>query len=177
MPAAASLALMPTKASPALADAGPRARRAARMNPVDEQRFEGLLNRGRMPQDPREAPEFLRYLCRQVEAQIAGTVLKTARQAFPAGGYLSGGFAGAMYQGLADEEYARLVAAGGGFGLGDALYTQLFAGRAYAAGAATSLGGQDVGAQLDAAGISSQTPAVIPQGAPEESDNRIGRHP
>jgi flagellar protein FlgJ len=106
------------------------------MSPADERRFEGLLNRGRMPASPEDAPEFLRYLCRQIEAQVAGTVLKSARRTYPAGGFMSGGFAGSMYQGMADEEYARLLASSGGFGLGDALYTQLFAGRAYAAGAA-----------------------------------------
>jgi Rod binding domain-containing protein len=78
-----------------------------------------------VPEHLRTDAGFLKYLCRQLEAAAVNTVFRTARRTVPEGGLFSGGTAGSMFQGLADEEYARLIAARGGFGLGDALYAQM----------------------------------------------------
>ena len=76
-------------------------------------------------------------------------MLQAARRNAPEGP-LSGGFAGSMYQGLADEEYARLIAARGGFGLGDMMYNQMWASleakKAYAQQPA-AVGTAKIGAQ------------------------------
>lgn len=102
--------------------------------------WEFALQNGRAPKGAAEQAEFSRFLCRQLEAVLIGTMLQAARKASPANGLLSGGFAGSMYQGLADEEFARAAAASGGFGLGDAIYNQMAArisgARAYARTAA-----------------------------------------
>jgi Rod binding domain-containing protein len=72
-------------------------------------------------------------------------MMQAARKASPANGPLSGGFAGSMYQGLADEEFSRAAAAVGGFGLGDAVYqqmaTRLSGRRAYARAASAGAAG------------------------------------
>ena len=90
--------------------------------------WEFMLKAGRRPQGPEEQREFLRYLCRQLEASAINSMLQAARRAGPQDQLLSGGFAGSMYQGLADEEYARLIATRGGFGVGDVIYNQVVAG-------------------------------------------------
>jgi Rod binding domain-containing protein len=101
--------------------------------------WEFMLKAGRQPRDAEEQRGFLRYLCRQLEATAISSMLQAARRAAPQDQLFSGGFAGSMYQGLADEEYARLIASRGGFGVGDAVYRQVLTGleakRAYQQGA------------------------------------------
>jgi hypothetical protein len=89
--------------------------------------WEFLFQTGRVPQDPEGAQGFNRYLCRQLEATAINNLLQAARGAAPQKGLFSGGFAGSMYQGLADEEYSKMIAARGGFGLGDVMYNQMAA--------------------------------------------------
>lgn len=93
--------------------------------------WEFALQTGRTPRDPAEQKEFCRFLCRQLEAATVNIMLQTARRSSPEKALLSGGFAGSMFQGMADEEYSRLIAARGGFGIGDAVFQQLTAERAY----------------------------------------------
>jgi Rod binding domain-containing protein len=116
--------------------APPQSARAASGTPVrqeDEKKWEALYQTGRIPKDAENNREFLRFLCRQLESVSVNILFQAARRTVPQEGLLSGGFAGQMYQGLADEEYSRLIAARGGFGLGDALFSQIDAQRAYAA--------------------------------------------
>ncbi len=122
----------------------------ASANRSREGRWEMMLQMGRQPTSGADRQEFQRYLCRQLEATTINTMLQTARKASPDKGLLSGGFAGSMFQGLADEEYSRMLASRGGFGLGDQIYRQMAsvqAARAYGNGA---------------------------QGAPQKSDNQTG---
>jgi Rod binding domain-containing protein len=98
---------------------------AAAAFPADERRWEAVLQGGRVPEHLQRDAGFLRYLCRQLEAAAVNTVFQTARRTVPAEGLFSGGLAGSMFQGMADEEYSRLIAARGGFGLGDALFAQM----------------------------------------------------
>ena len=106
--------------------------------------WEFMLQIGRKPRSDAEGSGFLRYLCRQLEAGAINTMLQAARRASPGGGLLSGGLAGSIYQSLADQEYARMLAERGGFGLGDQIYNQmaakLKAGKAYRPAAAVRPG-------------------------------------
>ena len=121
----------------ASAPRAPRAPRAAAAGTVrggqagQDARWEGLLPANRISPEMKRDPGFLAYLCRQLEAAAVNSLLQAARRTVPAGGPLSGGFAGGIYQGMADEEYARLIAAGGGFGVGDAIFRQGFPGHIF----------------------------------------------
>ena len=114
--------------------------------------WEFALQNGRIPTGGAEQKEFARFLCRQLEATLINTMMQAARKSSPEKGLLSGGFAGSMYQGLADEEFSRVAAAKGGFGLGDAVYEQMaarFSGaRAYAREAAAA-GAQETAGKSD----------------------------
>jgi flagellar protein FlgJ len=120
--------------------------------------WEFMLQNGRMPAGGAEGRGFIRYLCRQLEASAIGAMLQAARRASPRDGLLSGGFAGSIYQSLADEQTARTLAERGGFGLGDMLYNQM-------------------AAKLEAAKAYRQAQALRPgagigtQGVPSRSDN------
>jgi Rod binding domain-containing protein len=94
-----------------------------------------LLDSGRISTETQSDPEFLRFLCRQLEALAINSLFEAARRTIPQDGPLSGGFAGVMFQGMADEENARQIAAGGGFGVGDELFRQMTARKAYSAAA------------------------------------------
>jgi len=111
--------------------------------------WEFALQQGRVPAGAAEQKEFCRFLCRQLEAGLINTMMQVARKSSPADGLLSGGFAGSMYQGLADEEFSRVAAAAGGFGLGDAVYEQMAArlsgARAYAREAAAAVAQETTG--------------------------------
>jgi Rod binding domain-containing protein len=121
-------------------------------------RWEFMLQSGRTA--GQDQPEFLRYLCRQLEATTINTMLQAARRATPEKGLLSGGFAGSMFQSMADEEYSRMLAARGGFGLGDMMFKQMDAMRAYRQ--------TDAAASAAAAGAGAGNG---PQGATGKSDN------
>jgi len=88
-------------------------------------RWEFMLQAGRVPAGGKDQREFTRYLCRQLESTAINGMLQVARKSSARDGLLSGGFAGSVFQGLADEEYSRMLAARGGFGLGDQLYRQM----------------------------------------------------
>lgn len=115
--------------------------------------WEFALQQGRAPTGESERKEFCRFLCRQLEATLINTMMQAARKASPSSGLLSGGFAGSMYQGLADEEFARAAVAAGGFGLGDSVYEQLAARlagpRAYDLAATTGTGAQETAGESD----------------------------
>jgi Rod binding domain-containing protein len=120
--------------------------------------WEFMLQNGRVPTSGAQGRGFLRYLCRQLEATAINTMLQAARRASPGTGLLSGGFAGSIYQSLADQEYARMLAERGGFGLGDQIYNQM-------------------AAKLEAEKAYRQAPAarpnagIGPKGVPDKSDN------
>ena len=103
-----------------------RAAGAGRARAGQEARWEGLLQANRVGPETKRDLGFQAYLCRQLEAAAVNSLLQAARRTVPAGGPLSGGFAGEIYQGMADEEYARLIAASGSFGVGDAVFRQAF---------------------------------------------------
>jgi len=127
-----------------------------------------------VPADAAQSRGFMQFLCRQLEATAVNCLFRAARQTVPDGGLLSGGFAGSMFQGLADEEHSKLIAARGAFGLGDALFAQLDARRAYAqqaAGAAARPQTQDAEPQRIKDDKTPGTSGAAPQGAPEGSDN------
>ena len=145
------------------------------IRPEDAERYEALFNIGRVPQDAENGPEFLRFLCRQLEAVSINVLFQAARRTVPDVGLFSGGFAGEMYQGLADEEYSRLIADRGGFGLGDALFRQIAGRAAYtreAERSASDAQAQSAAAQDVASAKSTETSIVAPQGAPGGSDNK-----
>lgn len=121
-----------------------------------DRQFELRLQSGRVPRDPAEKLEFLRYLSRMLESSVIQSVFRTARASEPEDGLFSGGFAGGMYRDMADEEFSRLLALRGGFGLSEVLFRQLAAREAAAAYQKAAA------ADLD------------PKGAPQGSDNRIG---
>jgi Rod binding domain-containing protein len=81
-------------------------------------------------------------------------MIQAARRASPKDGLFTGGFAGSIFQSLADEEYSRMLAARGGFGLGDQLFRQMAANLAY-----------------QAAGPAVSAPGKAPQGVPGGPDN------
>jgi Rod binding domain-containing protein len=97
---------------------------------LDERRWEFMLQAGRVPQGGQDQQAFLGYLCRQLESTAINTMIQAARRSTPQDGLLSGGFAGSIFQSLADEEYSRLLAARGGFGLGDQMFKQMAANQA-----------------------------------------------
>ena len=115
--------------------------------------WEFALQNGRMPAGEAERKEFGRFLCRQLEATLINIMMQVARKSSPAAGLLSGGFAGSMYRGLADEEFARAAAASGGFGLGDSLYEQMAAKlagpRAYGRAGGAAAGAQETAGKSD----------------------------
>ena len=98
--------------------------------PGADRRWEFMLQAGRVPQGGQDQQAFLGYLCRQLESTTINTMIQAARRATPQDGLLSGGFAGSIFQSLADEEYSRLLAARGGFGLGDQMFKQMAANQA-----------------------------------------------
>jgi flagellar protein FlgJ len=136
--------------------------------------MEALLATGRMPADAAGRREFLGFLCRQLEATAINALFQAARRTVPQDGLFSGGFAGAMYQGLADQEYAREIASRGGFGIGDAVFRQIAGRRRYAAGSGAADGTrtmQSADPQKLKPEKSSGPDAGSPKGAPAQSDN------
>jgi Rod binding domain-containing protein len=131
---------------------------ARAVDPSADGRWEFMLQSGRAP--GKDQPEFMRYLCRQLEATAINSMLQAARRSAPQKGLLSGGFAGSMFQSMADEEYSRMLAARGGFGLGDMMFKQMDAMRAYRQ--------TDAAASAAAAGAGAGNG---PQGATGKSDN------
>jgi Rod binding domain-containing protein len=110
-----------------------------------------MLQSGRVPSQAQEQAGFTGYLCRQLEATAINSMIQAARSSSPKDGLFSGGFAGSMFQSLADEEYSRLLAARGGFGLGDQMFRQM--------------------AAVQAAKAYGQTAGNAPQGASQGPDN------
>jgi len=147
---------------------------AGRVEPGKEREWEALFASGRIPKDLENNTGFLRFLCRQLEAVSINTLFQAARKTVPQEGPLSGGFAGSMYQGLADEEYSRMIANRGGFGVGDALFGQIMGRRAYAAAAEqahSATSPQASAAEPLGHEDSTGTSRSAPQGAPRKSDN------
>ncbi len=148
--------------------------RQARVQPGKEREWETLFQTGRIPKDAENSVEFLRFLCRQLEAVSINTLFQAARKTVSQEGPLSGGFAGSMYQGLADEEYSKMIAHRGGFGIGDALFGQVMGRKAYAATAAKAHAAPSThspAAQGLKKGEPAGTSVAAPQGAPQRSDN------
>lgn len=137
---------------------------------AQEKGWEALLAAGRMPADAKQNRGFIQFLCRQLESTAINGLFRAARKTVPSDGPFSGGFAGSMFQGLADEEYSRLIAARGGFGLGDALFAQLDARRAYAQQTA-AIQAQHTAPQELTDDKTPGTSGAEPQGAPQGSDN------
>jgi Rod binding domain-containing protein len=139
----------------------------ARVSPADERKWEALFQTGRIPKNPVEKQGFMKFLCRQLESVAVNTLFQAARRTVPQDGLLSGGFAGAMYQGLADEEYAKQIAARGGFGIGNALFAQVMGQRAYSRRAAGPGGaGRAQGAEPQWFGYDD-----LPQKTPSQASN------
>jgi Rod binding domain-containing protein len=139
-----------------------------------DRKWEALLQTGRIPKDAETNTEFMKFLCRQLEAVSINTLFQAARKTVPEDGPLSGGFAGSMYQGLVDEEYSRMIASRGGFGLGDALFNQMMARQAYARGAAgfhAPAPPQEAPVQALTQNNTPETSPEAPQGAAGGSDN------
>jgi flagellar protein FlgJ len=63
----------------------------------------------------------LRRAAREFEAILVEHMLKTARQSFPQRGLFPSGAGQELYRGLVDEELARSMSRGGGFGLSELL--------------------------------------------------------
>ncbi len=137
---------------------------------AEEKGWEALLAAGRMPADAKQNRGFMQFLCRQLESTAVNGLFRAARKTVSDGGPFSGGFAGSMFQGLADEEYSRMIAARGGFGLGDALFAQIEARKAYAQQAA-GVQAQHTAPQVLTDEKTPGTSGAEPQGAPQGSDN------
>ncbi len=139
-----------------------------------DREWEALFQSGRIPKDAENNSEFMRFLCRQLEAVSINTLFQAARKTVPDTGPLSGGFAGSMYQGMADEEHSRTIASHGGFGLGDALFNQMMSRKAYARNAASfhsSAPAQDAAVQALPQNKTPETSPEAPQGVDGGSDN------
>lgn len=67
----------------------------------------------------------LRKACSDFEAIMLKQMLSAMRQSIPKDGLTDGGYAGEIYQSMADEEMAKSMAKGKGMGLGEMLYRQV----------------------------------------------------
>jgi Rod binding domain-containing protein len=142
---------------------------AERARPGEDLRWEAALQTGRIPAGATQDRGFMRYLCRQLESAAVNAVFQAARRTASPAGPLSGGFTGQMFQGLADEEYSRLVAARGGFGVGDEVFRQVFPD-AGAAGTGAAAGARRAAAAKKWYGYEEQ-PGVAPGGGSRSPGN------
>jgi peptidoglycan hydrolase FlgJ len=74
---------------------------------------------------PEKQPDKLRQATQEFEAVFVEMLLRQMRSANRALGSEETGFARDTYEGWQDEQMARSISQGAGFGLGDALYRQL----------------------------------------------------
>ena len=83
----------------------------------------------KLPNDLKKARDLktLRQECRQFEAIFIQQMYKSMRKTVPDGGLLPKSMAVDTYQQMYDSEMAKKTAAGGGMGLGLAMYKQLAA--------------------------------------------------
>ncbi len=77
------------------------------------------------PSESHRERERLRQVVQDFEALFLSYLLKTMRQALGKSGFLDGGLAQEVYEGLFDYEVARTLAKAGGIGLGPILERQL----------------------------------------------------
>ncbi len=67
----------------------------------------------------------MRKACVDFEAIILQQMITTMRKSVPKGGLFESSYANETWQSMQDEELTKNIAAGGGIGLGEALYKEL----------------------------------------------------